>query len=95
MSGQRNSVGQLDVQQGDFTQVQPQPLLSKLLDDEHYCHKEVPGKLEPSQAKGECLAFLQPANHSSPGDSVVTHKSLPAHSLNCQTTPLLQLTKSP
>lgn len=42
------------------THVQPRPLLSELLDDEHNCHEEVPGKLEPFQAKGERLTFLQP-----------------------------------
>lgn len=42
------------------THMQPRPLLSELLDDEHNCHEEVPGKLEPFQAKGECRACLQP-----------------------------------
>lgn len=42
------------------THVQPWPLFCELLDDEHNCHQEVPGKPEPFQAKGECLAFLQP-----------------------------------
>lgn len=40
--------------------VQPRPLLSELLDDEHNCHEEVPGKLEPFQAKEERLTFFQP-----------------------------------
>lgn len=60
VSSQGNSTGQPDVQQGVFTHMQPWPFLSKLLDDEHNCHKELPGKLEPFQAKGKSLAFLQP-----------------------------------
>lgn len=37
----------------------------------------------PRERRMSC--FLTAPSHSSPGDSVVTHTSLPAHSLSCQT----------
>lgn len=64
---------------GLHAHMQPWPLLSELLDDEHNGHEEVPGKLETFQAKGECLAYSQPPNCGSPGDVVVMHALLAAH----------------
>lgn len=54
------------------THVQPWPLLSELLGDEHNCYEEIPGKLEPFQAKRRMSHFLTASSHSSPGHSVVT-----------------------
>lgn len=62
------------------THMQPRPLLSKLLDDEHNCHEEVPGKLEPFQQKENVVLADSPQPQQPRrccGDPHITSSSRP------------------
>lgn len=85
MSGQRNSAGQPDVRQGVFTHTcSPGHSSASFWMMSTTATRKSQANWNPS-SKRRMLCLLTAPSHSSPGDAVVTHTSVPAHGLNCWT----------
>lgn len=85
MSGQRNSAGQPGVRQGVFTHTcSPGHSSASFWMMSTTATRKSQANWNPSRQK-ENVSLSYSPSHGSPGDAVVTHTSLPAHSLSCQT----------